>query len=545
MSFSGTVDSDFMKLGTIPENRKSDLINFAAVDFDTIKQSLVSYINSVYPEDFNNFYDSELGMMLVELVSYMGAVNSFKADALANECFVGTVKTRNNLRKLLQLVGVSLKGPGSASAKGQITWSNATNPTDAQVSSITIPNSSRTTSVPSPQDGAPTTYTLYKLDSNNVIENIKDNTDSLILYGATDSDNGLDAGGLSSVYSNLALVEGTFVTEAGSFGGTSKLKSITLGEGPVIEKSVRVFITSDDAEVADATGPYLQVDKLFSASGGTDRIFEVMYNDDYNATILFGDGAIAQNPPQNSTYFVTYRVGGGTRGNMVKEAINVPITAQDGDSVEHSWRLENITQITGGRNAETAAEAKRYGPYTFKSQDRLVTLQDYIAFGNRFYSSTGGTGKVAATTREAFSSANVIDLFILEKATDLQLQKASPTFKNNLLSEIEQKKMLTDQIVVNDGVIRTLDLTLTLRVDREYREIEQDIKRKVSSQILSFFAVDNMNFGQDFLKVDLERKIFQLGEVRFATIDNISDTVRVDHNEIIQLNNFSLDIVYL
>ena len=128
MSFSGTADSDFMKLSQIPEVRKSDYINFAATDFDSIKDSLLQYINAVYPEDYNNFYSSELGIMLVELISYMGAVTSFKADALANECFIGTVKTRDNLRNLLELIGVSLKGPTSSSAKAKITWAGESNP---------------------------------------------------------------------------------------------------------------------------------------------------------------------------------------------------------------------------------------------------------------------------------------------------------------------------------------------------------------------------------------------------------------------------------
>ena len=540
MSFSGTVESDFMKLGEIPDKRRADLVNFAAVDFQSIKSSLIQYINSVYPEDFNNFYDSELGMMLVELVSYMGAITSFKADALANECFVETVKTRENLRKLLALVGISLKGPGSSSARGKLTWAGASNPTNAQVSSITISNTNRVTSVPSPQDGSPVAFTLYKLDSNNNIENIKNDSDSLVLYGTTDADNDT-----SSVYSNLALVEGAFVVEAGNFGSVQNSKTITLTQGPVIEKSVRVYVEATDSAISDATGPYLQVDKLFSASGSTDKVFEVMYNENYGGTVLFGDGQFSQNPPQNGTYTVTYRVGGGTRGNMVKGAMNVIINATDKDDNTHQWRLENSTVIAGGADAETTAHAKEFGPYTFKSQDRLVTLEDYVAFGNRFYSAAGSTGKVTAVTREGFSSANIIDLFVLEKATDLQLQKASPTFKKNLLEEVDTKKMLTDHVVVNDGVIRTLDLTISLRVDKEYKEIEESIKQQVSAQILTFFGVDNMKFGRDFLKVELERKIFQLSQVRFATIDNIPDIVGVDHNEIIQLNNFSLDIVYL
>jgi len=540
MSFSGTVDSDFMKLGKIPENRKSDFINFAAVDYETIKQSLVEYINAVYPEDFNNFYGSELGMMLVELVAYMGAVNSFKADTLANECFLNTVKNRNNLRKLLQLIGVSLKGPASASSRAQLTWNESTNPTDSQVSAVSFSNQNRVVTVASPEDGSPVTYSLYKLNSNNEVVNIENSADSITINGATDSDNSL-----SSVYSNLALLEGALILETGTFGSIDQVKTIALGEGPVVEKSVRVYITADSTADQSATGTYTQVDKIFSASGSSDKIFEVAYSNNYNGVVIFGDGAISQAPPHNATYAVTYRVGGGSRGNLVKESINALITGTDGDDNSLSWRVENISEMTGGRNGETAEQAKRYAPYTFKSQDRLVTLEDYIAFGSRFYSAIGTTAKVAAVTREGFSSANIIDLFVLEKATDLQLQKASPTFKNNLLTEIDAKKMLTDHVVINDGVIRTLDLTINLRLDREYREIEEEIKRKVTAQVLDFFFVDNMEFGQEFLKVELERKIFQLSEIRFATIDNIDDIIPVDHNEIIQLNNFSLDIVYL
>ena len=65
MSVSGTVDSDFMKLAPIPDNKKPNYINFAATDFDDIKNSLTSYLFAVYPEDFNNFNESELGIMLL------------------------------------------------------------------------------------------------------------------------------------------------------------------------------------------------------------------------------------------------------------------------------------------------------------------------------------------------------------------------------------------------------------------------------------------------------------------------------------------------
>ena len=536
MSFLGTVASDFMKLGEIPENRKSDTIDFAAVDFESIKASLLEYINAVYPQDYDNFYSSDLGIMLVELVAYMGAVTSFKTDAVANECFINTVKNRQNLIKLLNLVGVKLKGPSSASARGKLTWASAGAFTpDDGVGAFSFGPGDRTYTITSPQDGAPATYTLYKLDSNDVIEGISNNTDTIAFYGASDAGNSA-----STVFTDMALVEGSLSVEAGTFG-VDTIQRIPLTNGPVIEKSVGVFVESTDEGASNATGAYVEVDRLFSTSGATAKVFEVIYDAEFNATLVFGDGAISQNPPANGTYTVSYRVGGGSRGNLVKQALNLVAT----DSNAKEWRLENSTDMTGGQNAETLQEAKRYGPYTFKTQDRLVTIQDYIAFVNRYQDSLGNSGRATAVTREAYSSANIIDVYLLQKATNLQFQKASPLFKKGLLEAIEDKKMLTDQVVVNDGVARTLDFTVTLRVDKEYKQIEEQLKRIVSNEIITFFLVGNMEFGKDFLKVDLERKIFKLSEVRFATIDNIPAVIPLDMNEILQLNNFSLNIIYI
>ena len=536
MSFSGTVNSDFMKLAPIPENKKPQYINFAAADFDSIKESLVNYIKALYPQDYSNFSESDLGVMLLELVAYMGTVVSYKTDAVASENFIRTVKTRNNLQKLLELVGVTMKGPSSSSAKGQLTWNGASNPVAANVASISFPAASRSFSVVSKEDGSPVSYSLYKLDSNNTIENIS-NADDSIEFTSAETDNP----SVSSIYSNMALVEGALVKEVGAFGEYDVVKTIPLAESPVIEKSARVFITSLNPTDSDATGVYTEVTKLFNASGPTDKIFEIAYDNNFGATLIFGDGVLGQNPPIGASYTVTYRVGGGTRGNLDKESINVIAT----DDNDNTWRLENITSFLGGTNAESMAHARRYAPYTFKTQDRLVTLEDYQAYTNSFISSNGAKGKAIAATREAYSSANIIDVYMLEKATELHLQKSSPTFKKDLLAQIEQKKMLTDQVVVNDGVVRTVDLVITLNVEREFKDLEVTIKRSATLQLLSFFAVDNMDFGKPFEKVELERKLFQVPEIRFAIVENLPQSVNVDFNEIIQLNNFSFDIVYL
>jgi hypothetical protein len=260
--------------------------------------------------------------------------------------------------------------------------------------------------------------------------------------------------------------------------------------------------------------------------------------------VLFGDNSVGVSPHGGSSFTVVYRVGGGTRGNIRQEAINVTLTADsDGGTGTIDFITENRTAATGGSEAETAAHAKRYAPLTFKRQDRVVTLEDFIAIGNSFRSQQGTVGKTTAAVRDAYSSGNIIDLYVLEKADDLHMQRASSSFKKDLLDEIDPKKMLTDEVVVCDGLIRTLDLVVTVRIDKSLESTRSDIQSEVAAIILDFFNVDNMDFKKPFLASELNRVIFQSPRVRYSTVDNVPETITVDFNEIIQLNNFTINTV--
>jgi len=97
--------------------------------------------------------------------------------------------------------------------------------------------------------------------------------------------------------------------------------------------------------------------------------------------------------------------------------------------------------------------------------------------------------------------------------------------------------------VVVDGLIRTLDLIITVRVDKEIQDIKGEIEQEVGDVILNYFDVDNTDFGRPFVSADLSKEIFKLPNVRFATVDNTDPIIDVDFNEIIQLNNFIIKTV--
>ena len=529
MNFSGTVASDFMKLTNIPVNKRPSFVNFAATDFLTLRNSLIDYAKAVYPLDYQYFVESDLGMMFVELIAYMGSVMSMKADMLANENFLATANQRSSIKKLLQLIGMRLKGPLSSAADAKITSETAV----GAGQNITISTANRIIETTSPEDGGALTFTLYKV-VNGLVDTVN-TTGDLILYEAES----IDAD--KKVFQNVAIQEGALVKDTGSFAATEGTKTISLTQGPVVEGSVQVYVTADSASM---DGAYTEVPNIYFASGSSDKIFEVIYDDAYKGTIVFGDGSVGISPEDTASYTVFYRVGGGTRGNIGKDIINTNIIATVNGSTENVV-LTNISKATGGSNAETVEHAKKYAPLEFRRQDRIVTLEDYTVFANTFISTFGTVGKASAAVRKAYSSANVIDIYVLEKAGDYQLQRATTNFKTQLLTAINKKKMATDDVVIVDGLIRTLDLVTTIRIDQADEENQDQIKAKVRDKILTYMNVDNREFGEDLSVAEINRQIFEVEEVRFSTIDNVDQDVPLDFNEIIQLNNLTINVQLL
>lgn len=534
MAFKGTATSDFMKLVNVQDIDKPNFIDFASTDFLSLRDSLLKYIQSVYPLDYNYFVESDFGMMLLELVAYMGHVLSYKADYLANENFLRTARSRNSVKDLLQLIGIRMKGPIAAAADAKLTLQQAPVWTPTGTGSyITLTPENRIVTINSPEDGIPVTYTLYKVGPDGDID-IGGANGSVVLY-ESEKDS-------ATVFSNLILLEGSLVIEQGTFADTESLKNVKLTKSPIIEGSVQAFING----TIDASGSYKQVDNIFFASGPDEKVFQLLSDDNFGGTVVFGDNNLGKTPAIGDSYTIVYRVGGGTRGNIINGLLNAQtnVTFKE-ETTLRPVTIQNTSKGTGGADAETIQNAKRYGPLAFRTQNRLVTLPDYKAFVNSYISSYGSVGKATAATRRAYSSGNIIDVYVLEKANNLQLRKATPEYKRQILEAMQDRKMLTDELVVVDGLIRTLDLRITVRLERKYQYLEANIRQKLRSVIEAFFNMDNNDFGKNFIPQDLMYDIFTIPEVRFATIDNVPETIQVGFNEIIQLNNYALNIVYV
>ena len=102
--------------------------------------------------------------------------------------------------------------------------------------------------------------------------------------------------------------------------------------------------------------------------------------------------------------------------------------------------------------------------------------------------------------------------------------------------------MLTDDIIISDGVVRTLDLVCTIFIDKSNKRIADNIKQKAAQAMVDYFNVDNMAFGKKLSIGDLQNQMLTVPEVRFFSVDNLDEDIFVNFNEIIQLNNFEFSV---
>jgi len=83
--------------------------DFQSYDYETIRKTMIDYLRTYYPEDFNDFIESSEFIALIDLVAYLGQSLSFRGDLNARENFIDTAQRRDSILKLAKLISYSPK----------------------------------------------------------------------------------------------------------------------------------------------------------------------------------------------------------------------------------------------------------------------------------------------------------------------------------------------------------------------------------------------------------------------------------------------------
>ena len=83
--------------------------DFQSYDFETLRASMISYLQIYYPEDFNDFIESSEFIALIDMIAFLGQSLAFRGDLNARENFIDTAQRRDSILKLARLVSYNPK----------------------------------------------------------------------------------------------------------------------------------------------------------------------------------------------------------------------------------------------------------------------------------------------------------------------------------------------------------------------------------------------------------------------------------------------------
>ena len=89
-------------------------IKYIDRDFDTLKNGLIEFSKTYFPNTYNDFSPSSPGSMFIEMASYVGDILSFYVDNQVQETFLQYARQESNLYDLAYMMGYKPRATGAA-----------------------------------------------------------------------------------------------------------------------------------------------------------------------------------------------------------------------------------------------------------------------------------------------------------------------------------------------------------------------------------------------------------------------------------------------
>lgn len=410
--------------------------DFKSYDFETLRRTMISYLQENYPEDFNDFIDSSEYVALIDLIAYLGQNLSFRIDLNARENFIETAQRRDSILRLAQLISYNPKrnipahgflkitsisttdsvidASGVNLANSIISWNDPTNP-DWYQQFINIINS-----VSSSNFGDPTKRDniggilneQYLINSSNIdvpifnfSKNINGTTMEFEVTPCTFTpeknyvyeEAPRPAAPFSLLYKNDN--QGSASINTGFFvhfrQGTLSLSSFTL-DNPVPNEIIGVNTPNiNDTDVwlwqLDKDGNYstlwTQVPSLTgnniiynSLNKNLRTIYAVSTRDEDQIDLNFADGAFGDLPKGNFRLF--YRQSNGSTYTIKPEQMSgISISIPYVNSIGQNHTLQLIVSlqytISNSSGPESNISIQTKAPQAYYTQNRMITGEDY------------------------------------------------------------------------------------------------------------------------------------------------------------------------
>lgn len=559
-------------------------INYTNREFTDLRDRLVNFSKTYFPNTYTDFDLNSPGMMFMEQAAYVGDVLSFYLDNQVQETYLQYARQNNNLFEMAYMFGYKPKLTGLATTNidfyQQIpakTVNGAQVPdydyallipentsiSDAAGVNFTIEdpvdfevsNSLDPTTVSIAQiTGDEPTYFLLKKSRKAISGTIKTLSFNLGEYQEFPTLNVSDGafGGILDVFDSNGnqYYEVDYLAQELVFNSTKNTNINdpnnyqNEGNVPYILQTQQTpyrFVT----RILNSTTIQLQ----FGSGNPSDTDEEIIPNPDnvglglpfeknklttaYSPTnfIFSNTYGIA---PSNTTITVRYLSGGGVRSNVEAGSLTNLSTTQikfqkqnlnssTANYVFSSLASTNPDAASGGRGGDTTDELRQNILSNSNTQLRAVTADDYLVRALSMPGKYGIVSKAYAIKPKLSTDNSVLDLYILSYNDSSKLAYASSTLKQNLKSYLSNYRMIGDNINIKDAFIINIGCDFDIITDPEVNNAE--VLRNCIINVQVFFLTNKWQINQPIILRQIEQIIDNTTGVQ--TVKNLKITNKV------------------
>lgn len=318
-------------------------IDYTSKDYESFRSMMVKNLQIKMPE-YTDIRQSDAGIVILELLAQGLDIISYYQDIIANEVFLTTEEQRSNALKWCSMLGYIPRKATPARFK-QVFKLSAVQQSDTIIPQGTVVKTLGSTTEPE---------ISFETESDLVIPAGK-------LGDEKDSD--------GNYLYTVSIVQGISVKNEllGTSNSTANQK-FTLNYTPVISESVSVFVNEGSGFES-----WVQVDSFIDSSP-TSKDFTVSISDNDEAVITFGDNVFGKIPYKYTNgIYCTYRVGGGSVGNVGANKISVLGTNLA--LVSETFNPDTCYEM--GLDSETLDEIKSNAPTAYRNLWGALTLKDF------------------------------------------------------------------------------------------------------------------------------------------------------------------------
>ena len=539
-------------------------VSYLNKSFGDFKTNLINYAKTYFPTTYNDFSEASPGNMFIEMASYVGDVMSFYLDTQVQENFLLYAKEKANLYALSYMLGYRPKTSYAATTTvdvfqliPSIPFGNNLIPDYTYA--ILVPEN---TSLNASGTGVKflTTEKLDFTDTNNTEITFVDSNYFLLKKSvkvisaeiksttlsfstpqkfsiATIADTNilqiLDATDAQSNrwYEVPYLAQATIFDKVTnpSFGTDGVPYLLQLKRVP--RRFVSRFLSDNTLQIEFGAGVSNKTDQTILPTPDNIQLGLVpgissLY-DDYNKAGVFYTQEYGLAP--NNDITIRYLVGGGLSSNIGSNTIttidttnisfpNLGTPNSVSNYIKTTVASTNPNPATGGRNGDQIEEVRNNALNAYQSQLRAVTREDYMVRALSLPSDYGSISKVYVAqdpAREIIQTQTVattedrnplsLDMYILGYNSDKKLITTTTTLKENLVTYIDQFRMVTDAVNIKDAFYINIGINFDITVKSGFNN--NNVITDCITALQEYFNIEKWNINQPIVISDVTSQI--------------------------------------